>query len=109
MFAIIRTGSKQYQVSEGSIIEVEKLADEKGEDLEKGSSVKFDDVLMVHSEAGSKVGTPLVKGASVTASVLEQKRGKKVIIFKKIRRHGKQLKKGHRQSLTRLKIESISA
>ncbi len=103
MFAIVRTGSKQYRVSEGSVLEIEKL------DAEKGASVKLDEVLLVSNEGKTTVGQPLVAGASVECEVLEQKRGQKLTIFKKIRRHGKRLKKGHRQSLTRLQVKSIKA
>lgn len=98
MFAVFRTGGKQYLAHKDTVLNVEKLAGEVG-DL-----VTFDDVLLCESEAGVLVGTPNVPGVVVTAQIIEQKRGPKLIIFKKQRRHGKQLKKGHRQSLTRVKI-----
>lgn len=103
MYAVIRTGGKQYRVSESDVIKVEKL------DAEEGASVTFSDVLMVGGEGDAKVGAPLVDGASVTGEVIAQQRGKKVIIFKKRRRHNSRRKNGHRQSETVVRITGISA
>ena len=99
MFAIIKTGGKQYKVQKYSVIIVEKI------EGEIGSKVNFDQVLM----AGDKIGTPVVEGASVTGEIVKQARGEKVIIFKKIRRHGYRRKQGHKQSLTVVKITDIKA
>ncbi len=101
MYAVIRTGGKQYKVAEDEIIYVEKLAGEKGE------SVVFSDVLMVGGTDAPKIGTPLVDGASVAGEVIEQTRGDKVIVFKKNRRQGYRRKKGHRQLLTCVRITGI--
>ena len=103
MFAVIRTGGKQYRVETDALLDIERLPGEAGE------KVQFEDVLLVGDEKAYKVGQPNVKGAKVAAEIVEQKRGEKVIIFKKIRRQGKQLKKGHRQELTRVRIGKISA
>ena len=99
MFAVIKTGGKQYKVQKDSVIVIEKLAGQAGD------KVSFDDVLM----ANGKVGTPNVEGASVAGEIVKQTRGEKVIVFKKIRRHGYRLKKGHKQSLTVVKITDIKA
>lgn len=101
MFAVVRTGGKQYRVGPGSLLEVERL------DGEVGSSITFDDVLLVGSDKGITVGTPVVNGASVTAEVVQQFRGEKKIIFKKLRRKNSRLKKGHRQELTRVRITDV--
>jgi large subunit ribosomal protein L21 len=98
MFAVIKTGGKQYKVAANDVIRVEKLAGEAGE------TVTLDQVLMV----GDKIGAPTVAGASVTATVLEQTRADKVIIFKKKRRQNYRRKKGHRQELTVLRITNIA-
>lgn len=102
-YAVIETGGKQYRVKQGDVLDVEKL------DAAPGDTVKLDRVLAVNAGAGLTVGTPLVAGALVTASVLDQHRGEKVINFKKKRRKGYHRKIGHRQSLTRLKVEAITA
>lgn len=99
MFAIIRTGGKQYKVANGDTICVEKLAGDAGD------KVEINDVLM----AGSKVGAPLISGAKVLAEIVKQFRDDKVIIFKKRRRHNYRRKKGHRQYLTEIKITDIKA
>ena len=101
MYAIIKTGGKQYRVSEGQTLRVEKLnADDK---------VSFDQVLLVGGDDGVKVGKPVVEGASVDADVVRAGRGKKVIIFKKKRRKGYHKKQGHRQAFTEVKITQINA
>ncbi len=103
MYAIIRTGGKQYQVAEGDRLRVEKLTGEVGD------TVELDDVLMVADGEAVKVGQPAVEGAKVTAKIVEQGKGKKVIVFKKKRRQGYSRKKGHRQLFTALEIQGISA
>jgi large subunit ribosomal protein L21 len=102
-FAVIRTGGKQYRVTPNAVLTVEKL------EAEPGATVTFHDVLAVGGEAGLILGAPTVPGASVTATVLEQKRGDKVIIFKKKRRQNYRRKRGHRQHLTVLRIGDFSA
>lgn len=104
MYAIIQTGSKQYKVKTGDVLEVEKL------DAEVGAKVVFDKVLAVGGEDGKlNVGSPLVAGASVAAEVKDQFRGKKIIVFKMKRRKGYRRTQGHRQSLTRVEIGEIKA
>jgi len=102
-YAVIRTGGKQYRVTPNSVLIVEKL------EAEPGSTVTFQDILAVGGDAGLTLGAPTVAGASVTATVLEQKRGEKVIIFKKRRRQNSRRKNGHRQYLTVLRIGDIAA
>ncbi len=101
MYAIIATGGKQYKVSEGDIIKVEKL------DVEAGNTVTFDQVIAV-SDSTLKVADD-VKGATVTATVMEQGRGKKVIVYKYKRKTGYHKKNGHRQAYTQVKIDKINA
>lgn len=96
-FAIFQTGGKQYRVTEGDIVKVEKL--------NATGSVEFDQVLMV----GDKVGTPFISGAKVVADVIEQKRDDKILVFKKKRRQNYRRTAGHRQFITVLKIKSIKA
>ena len=103
MYAIIKTGGKQYKVAANDVIKVEKIA------AQAGDTVKLEEVLMVAGDGAPKVGAPLVEGASVTAEVLEQAKGDKVIIFKKKRRHNYRRKNGHRQNLTVLRIKDINA
>jgi large subunit ribosomal protein L21 len=103
MFAVIRTGGKQYRVAENDVIRIEKL------DAEAGSEVVFNEVLMVGGDGQSKVGAPLVDGATVKAELIEQMRDKKVIIFKKRRRQNSRRKNGHRQHLSVVRITGISA
>ena len=98
MFAVIKTGGKQYKVAPNDVILVEKLPGQAGD------TVVLDQVLLV----GDKVGAPIVAGASVTATLVEQTRGEKVIIFKKKRRQNYRRKKGHRQDLTVLRIAAIN-
>ena len=100
MYAIIATGGKQYKVSEGDIITIEKLG------LEAGEKVTFDDVLAVSGDS-LKVGDD-VAGATVEASVVENGRGKKIIVYKYKRKTGYHKKNGHRQSFTKVKIEKIN-
>jgi large subunit ribosomal protein L21 len=101
MFAVIRTGGKQYRVAPNDIIEIEKIAGEPGDIIELG------EVLLLGGEGGPKTGSPTIAGALVAAEILEQKRDDKVIVFKKKRRKGYRRTKGHRQSLTALRITEI--
>ncbi|WP_026379176.1 50S ribosomal protein L21 [Afifella pfennigii] len=101
MFAVIRTGGKQYRVAAESVLEVERLAGEAGD------TVTFDDVLMLGGEGEPKIGSPLVSGASVAAEIVEQKRGRKIIIFKKRRRQNSRRKNGHRQEYTLVRVTEI--
>jgi large subunit ribosomal protein L21 len=103
MFAVIRTGGKQYRVMPNDVLKVEKLAGEAGE------TITFTDVLAVGSTAGTTLGAPLVAGATVTATVIAQDRLDKVIIFKKRRRQNSRRKNGHRQHVTVLRVAGISA
>jgi large subunit ribosomal protein L21 len=103
MFAVLKTGGKQYRVAKDTIFTVEKLAADAGE------TVQFNEVLMLGGDTVT-VGAPFVAGAAVQAEVLEQLRGPKVISFKKRRRkHSSQRKRGHRQYLTRVRITDILA
>lgn len=99
MFAVIQTGGKQYKVAKDDVIRVEKLAGE------AGAEIVLDQVLMV----GEKIGAPVVAGAKVTATVVAQARGEKIIIFKKRRRQNSRRKNGHRQDITILRITDIAA
>jgi len=103
MFAVIQTGGKQYKVAKDDIIIVEKL------DAETGKTVAFGDVLMCGKGGDVKVGAPMVKGAEVKGEVLEQRKGEKIIVFKKKRRQTYRRKRGHRQNETVVKITSIKA
>jgi large subunit ribosomal protein L21 len=102
LYAVIKTGGKQYRVEEGQVIKVEQLPNEAGD------SVELTDVLLVDTGDGVRVGQPLVENASVKASVVENGRGKKVIVFKKKRRKQYKRTRGHRQNFTALKIEKIN-
>lgn len=102
MYAIIETGGKQYKVSEGDVITVEKLA------AEAGSEYSFDKVLVLSKENDITVGAPYVAGAKVTASVIGDGKAKKVIVYKYKSKKGFHKKKGHRQPFTKLKINAIS-
>ena len=102
MYAVVKTGGKQYRVSKDDILRVEKL------DGEAGDVITLDDVLMLGGEGGDvTVGAPTVDGASVAAEIVEQMRDKKIVIFKKRRRQNYRRKKGHRQHLTVLKVTDI--
>jgi large subunit ribosomal protein L21 len=103
MYAVIKTGGKQYRVSPGDFIEVEKLPYEVGEQIE------LDEVLLVANGSGAKIGKPLVKGAKVKATVTLQTKGRKVIVFKYRPSKRYRLKRGHRQNYTRLRIDEIVA
>jgi large subunit ribosomal protein L21 len=101
MYAVIKTGGKQYRVAKDAVLKIERL------DGEVGASITFPEVLMVGGDS-PVVGTPTVAGASVTATVLEQTRGEKLIIFKKRRRKNYRRRNGHRQHLTVVRIADIA-
>jgi large subunit ribosomal protein L21 len=103
MYAVVKTGGKQYRVSPGDSIDVEKLPHEVGEQIE------LDQVLLVANGSGAKIGQPLVKGAKVKATVTRQAKGRKVIIFKYRPSKRYRRRKGHRQHYTRLRIDDILA
>ena len=103
MYAIIRTGGKQYQVAAGDTLRVEKLQGEVGD------TVELSDILLVADGDDVKIGQPVVDGAKVVAKIAEQGKAKKIMVFKKKKRKGYKVKRGHRQQYTALKIEEISA
>ncbi len=100
MYAVIKTGGKQYRVQEGDILRVEKL------DTEAGKEIIFDDVLMVGEGEGVKAGADAAS-ATVTATVTDSGRGQKIVVFKKRRRKNYRLTQGHRQSFSSVRIDSI--
>ena len=104
MFAIIKTGGKQYKIKENDTILVEKIKNKKGDKID----IK-DVLLLSNDEKNIKIGTPILKGISVKAEILEQKKNKKVTVFKKKRRKNYRKKNGHRQELTVLKILKIGS
>jgi len=101
MYAVLKTGGKQYKVAQNDVIIVEKLA------AEAGTSIEIDEILMIDNDGVSTVGAPLIEGARVAAEVLEQKRAKKITVFKKKRRQNYRRTIGHRQELTVLRITDI--
>ncbi len=101
MYAVIRSGGKQYRVSQGGRLRVEKL------EGEVGSSVTLDDVLMVGEEGNVKIGAPCVDGARVTGTIIAQGRGPKLTVFKMKRRKGYRRKYGHRQDYTEIRVDQI--
>jgi large subunit ribosomal protein L21 len=101
MFAVIRTGGKQYKVAKDDVISVERVS------AEPGTVIELSQVLMIGEGAEVATGTPLLDGASVSATVVEQTRAAKIIVFKKKRRHNYRRKKGHRQQQTVLRITDI--
>ncbi len=104
MLAVIKTGGKQYLVKPGDIIDIEKITGD------EGSEVEFSDVLMVSDGEGDvKVGTPVVKTAQVKGTILGEKKGTKITVFKFKRRKGYRNKQGHRQRYTSVKINSIDS
>ena len=103
MYAIVETGGKQFRVSKGDVIRVEKLA------VEEGDSIVLDQVMMLQSEAGTVIGNPYIDGASVNARVVENGKSKKVIIYKYKAKKNYRKKQGHRQPFTELEIVEISA
>lgn len=103
MYAVIETGGKQYKVSQGDVIYIEKL------DVAEGETVTFDKVLILADGENVTVGAPVVAGANVVAKVEKQGKAKKVIVFKMKRKKNERKKKGHRQPFTKVTIESINA
>lgn len=102
MYAIIKTGGKQYRVNEGDVISVEKL------NVASGDSVVFDEVLVVEKDGEIQFGAPVVSGAKVEGTVIQQGKEKKVIVFKYKPKKDYRKKQGHRQPFTRIKIEKIN-
>ncbi len=102
MFAVIKSGIQQFKVAPGEVIKVEKI------DGKPGDSIKIDNVLMVNNGKDIQIGTPELEGAYVTGEIVEQGRGKKIIVFKHKRRKNHRKKRGHRQYFTRLKITEIN-
>ncbi|MCD7709484.1 MAG: 50S ribosomal protein L21 [Clostridiales bacterium] len=102
MYAVIATGGKQYKVSEGDIIDVEKLG------VEVGEQVIFDQVLLLSGDEEVKIGDPTLPGATVEGSVIREGRGKKIIVYKYKRKTGYHKKNGHRQAYTKVKIDKIN-
>ncbi len=103
MYAVIRTGGKQYKVAENDVLTIERL------DGEKEGELSFSNVLALHDGKDIQIGAPFVQGAVVTADILSQSRGDKIIVFKKKRRQGYRRKKGHRQLETVIRITAILA
>jgi len=103
MYAVVRTGGKQFRVEPGEAVRVEKLEGSVGDRVELG------EVLLVGSDDGPKIGTPLVAGAKVLGTITAQGRGPKLIIFKMKRRKGYRRKAGHRQSYTEIRVDKIEA
>ena len=103
MYAVIKTGGKQYKVSKDDIISVEKLSED------TGKKIKLNEVLIISDKGKPIVGDPLIKGASVEAEIMDHSRAAKITVFKKKRRHNYRRKKGHKQNITNLKILSINA
>lgn len=101
MYAVIRSGGKQYRVSQGGSLRVEKLPGE------VGSSVTLDDVLMIGGEGDVKIGTPKVDGAEITGTIVAQGRGAKIRVFKMKRRKGYRRTQGHRQDYTEIRVDAI--
>ncbi|MCH9808945.1 MAG: 50S ribosomal protein L21 [Alphaproteobacteria bacterium] len=102
MYAVIKTGGKQYRVAQNDLLTIERL------EGEPGATIEFSDVLMVGEGDSVKVGAPFVSGAKVTAELVDQARGPKVIAFKKRRRKNSRRKKGHRQHLSLVRITAIA-
>lgn len=102
VYAVIKTGGKQYNVTEGMNLKVEKIEGEKGQEI------RFGDVLFVGGDAVPRIGAPIVDGAQVVAEIVRQGKDKKVLVYKKKRRKGYEKKVGHRQQYTELKITKIN-
>ena len=103
MYAVIKTGGKQYRVAQGDECNIEKI------DGAKGETVQFSEVLLVGTDENTNVGTPLVNGATVTGTILEQGKGSKLTVFKFRRRKDSKSRNGHRQLFTRVRIDAIQA
>jgi len=102
MFAIVSIAGQQFKVEEGQEIFVHQL------DGNEGDKVTFDEVQLINSDAGTTIGSPIISSASVSATIMEHQKGDKVIVFKKKRRKGYRVKNGHRQSFTKIKVDSIA-
>ena len=102
MFAVIKSGGKQYKVALGTILKLEKV------NIEKSNNIVFKEVLMIKNDTSYELGSPFLKNAEVKGKVLENKKDKKIIVFKKRRRHNSRRKNGHRQNLSVVQIEEIS-
>lgn len=103
MYAVVRTGGKQYRVEPGMVLDIEKVPGEVGDPVE------LPEVLLLADGEDIKVGQPLIDGVSVQGEIVAQKKGRKIVVFKKIRRQGKRVTKGHRQNVTRIRVKEISA
>ncbi len=103
MYAVIKTGGKQYKVSKDDVISVEKLSED------AGKKIKLNEVLIISDKGKPIVGDPLIKGASVEAEIMDHSRAAKITVFKKKRRHNYRRKQGHKQNITNLKILSINS
>ena len=101
MYAVVRSGGKQYRVNQGGSLRVEKLPGE------VGASVTLDDVLLIGGDGGVKIGTPKVDGAQITGTILAQGRGQKIRVFKMKRRKGYRRSQGHRQDYTEIRVDEI--
>ena len=101
MYALIKTGGKQYRVAEGDLLRVEKIEGEVGEDVE------FDEVLMIANGERVEIGRPILKDSKVVGEIVEQGKGEKIVVFKSKRRKGYRKKQGHRQQYTALRIKEI--
>lgn len=102
MYAVIKTGAKQYKVTEGDVLSIEKITGEKGDEI------TFSEILMVSDDNEVKIGKPFVDGAKVIGKIISQKKGPKLIVYHMKRRKGFHKKTGHRQNLTNMKITKIS-
>jgi large subunit ribosomal protein L21 len=102
MYAVIKTGGKQYKVAEQQVVKIEKT------DGEVGTTIKFEEVLAIADQNGVRIGNPTITGATISAEILEQKKDDKVIIFKKNRRQNYRRKNGHRQQVTVVRILDVS-
>ena len=102
MYAVIKTGGKQHRVTEGDVIDIEKI------NGDRGQAVVFDQILMVEKEGDIRVGRPVVEGAKVVGEIIAQTKGDKLTVYKTKKRKGYHKKTGHRQQLTSMKIKEIS-
>jgi large subunit ribosomal protein L21 len=102
MYAVIKTGGKQYRVAKDELLEIERLPGE------QGNTIEFNDVLMLGGDGAAQIGAPFLVGAKVLAELVDQTRGPKLIAFKKRRRKNSRRRKGHRQDLTLVRITSIT-
>lgn len=103
MFAVVKTGGKQYKVAAGDVVELEKLAGD------VGTKLQLPEVLLVNDNGAVKIGSPTIKGAKVEAEIISQERGRKIIVFKKKRRQNYRRKNTHRQDYTVVRITAIAA